>query len=197
MEKRRGYNISDQHAMHFLTVTVVGWVDLFTRKECKNIVVDSLKFCVLNKGLIIYSYVIMPSHLHLIVRSNEGSDGLSATIRDFKKFTSRNLIKWVLDNPLESRKDWLKVVFEYHAKYNSNNQSFQVWQPGNHPKILLHPKFTEQKLNYIHANPVVAGIVDLEEEYIYSSARNYIGRKDFIMDVEIIDFGAQIGYITM
>ena len=123
----------------------------------------------MNKGLILYSYVIMPSHLHLIVRSNDGSDGLSAIIRDFKKYTSRNLIKWVLDNPLESRSDWLKVVFEYHAKFNSNNHHFQLWQPGNHPLILLHPKFTEQKLNYIHANPVSAGIVDHEEEYTYSS----------------------------
>jgi len=102
-----------------------------------------------------------------------------------------------LENPAESRRDWLKVVFEYHEKFNCNNQHFQLWQQGNHPKILLNPKYTEQKLNYIHANPLVAGIVDLEEEYIYSSARNYIGRKDFILNVEIIDFGAQIGYILM
>ena len=197
METRRGYVISDQFAMHFVTITIVGWVDLFTRKECKEILIESLKFCVMKKGLIVYSYVIMPSHLHLILRAKEGSDGLSAIIRDFKKFTSRNLIKCTLDNPFESRKDWLKVVFEYHAKFNSNNQQFQLWQQGNHPKILLHPKFTVQKLNYIHANPVVAGIVDLGEEYIYSSARNYIGRKDFVLDVEIIDFGAQIGYIPM
>lgn len=197
MAERGGWYVSDQFGMYFITITVVGWVDLFTRKECKDILMDSLKFCVINKGLVLYAYVIMSSHLHLIVRANEGSDGLSAIIRDFKKFTSRNLIKWILDNPLESRRDWLKIVFEYHAKFNSNNQHFQVWQRDNHPEILLHPKFTEQKFNYIHANPVVAGIVNLEEEYIYSSARNYMGRKDFVVEVEVIDFGAQIGYILM
>ena len=83
---RGGYNIDDQYGLYFLTFTLVGWVDLFTRKECKDIVIDSLKYCVRNKGLIISAYVLMESHLHIVASAKEKSDGLSAIIRDFKKF---------------------------------------------------------------------------------------------------------------
>ncbi|HZV70133.1 MAG TPA: transposase [Saprospiraceae bacterium] len=190
-----GYHISDQHATYFMTFTVVGWVDLFTRKECKDIIINSLKYCQENKGLIIYAFALMESHLHLLASSLESSTGLSAIVRDFKKFTSRELMKWIIDNPQESRRDWLRVVFEYHAKFNQNNKHFQVWQQHNMPKVCVQPKFTLQKLNYIHNNPVVAGIVDNPVDYKYSSARNYADRTDFVLDVNVLDFGVQVGYV--
>jgi REP element-mobilizing transposase RayT len=84
----KGYVITDQYATYFVTFTTVGWVDVFTRKELKEIIIESLKYCQKEKGLIIHAYVIMSNHLHLILRAKEGSAGLSAIIRDFKKYTS-------------------------------------------------------------------------------------------------------------
>ena len=192
-----GYHISDQHSTYFVTFTLVGWLDLFTRKECKDIIIGSLQYCQKNKGLIIYAYVLMESHLHLVATAKDGSKGLSAIIRDFKKFTSLKIIDWINDNPTESRRDWLKMVFKYHGKYNQNNKHFQVWQQHNMPKICLQPKFTIQKINYIHNNPVVTGIVDNPADYRYSSARNYEGRKDYILDVIVLDYGPQVGYVRI
>ena len=88
-----GYKITDQYAIYFLTFTLVGWVDLFTRKQCSQILIDSFKFCKEKKGLILYAFVIMGSHVHLLASAEEGSSGLSAIIRDFKSHTSRKIIE--------------------------------------------------------------------------------------------------------
>jgi len=191
-----GYRITDQYATYFMTFTVVGWVDVFTRKECCQILIDSFNYCRDNKGLILYAYVFMGSHIHLLAAAAHGSKGMSAIVRDYKTFTSKKIIEWITDNPMESRRDWLDVVFKYHGKYNSNNNLYQVWKQHNKPMICLTPHFTLQKLNYIHYNPVKSGLVDHPEDYRYSSARNYLGRKDTILDVEIIDFGSMIGYVA-
>lgn len=195
MSDRHGYNITDQYAAYFLTFTIVDWIDLFTRRECRDILIYSMKYCQKNKGLIILAYVIMSNHIHVVWRADEKSDGLSAIVRDFKKFTSKALIKWLSDNPEESRRKWLDVLFKSHGKNNPNNTKYQVWQQYSRPMIILHPKFSIQKIEYIHNNPVVAGIVDHPADYIYSSARHYYGRDDGILDVEILDFGAQEGYV--
>lgn len=183
--------------MHFLTFTAVGWVDIFTRKACRDIVIDSFKYCIKNKGMRLHAYVIMDSHIHCILSAKENTSGLSAIIRDMKKYITNTLLKFLLKSKKESRRDWLKTVFMYHAKYNKNNTTYQLWQQNNCPKILLHPRFTRQKLNYIHQNPVAAGIVDDENAYLYSSARNYSGSKNVLMEVELIDFGFEEGYIAI
>ena len=190
-----GYNITDQFATYFLTFTLVGWVDLFTRRQCCQILIDSFNYCKENKGLILYAYVIMGSHVHLLASAKEGSTGLSAIVRDFKSHTSRKIIEWITDNNKESRRKWLEMVFKYHGKYNSNNQVYQVWKQHSKPMQCVTPQFTLQKLNYIHNNPVKAGLVDNPEDYRYSSARSYAGRKDGILDVELLDFGPLVGYI--
>ena len=112
-----------------------------------------------------------------------------------KKYTSNRLIEWIFHSAKESRRSWLKMVLKYHAKYNTNNSKYQIWQQYNKPKVCLFPKFTTQKIDYIHRNPVAAGIVDTPEDYVYSSARNYVNRSDFILDVDVIDFGVQEGFV--
>lgn len=121
----KGYKIIDQYAPHFLTFTIVGWVDIFTRREMKEMVIDSFKYCQDKKGLIIHAYVIMSSHLHVIWSAELNSPGLSCLVRDFKKYTSKQIIRF-LNDPNESRRDWLEVVFKYHAKYNKRNSEFQI-----------------------------------------------------------------------
>ena len=190
------YKIEDQFATYFLTLGVVGWVDIFTRKECRQIIIDGLKFCQSNKGLIIYAYVIMSNHLHLIASAEVSkSSGLSSIIRDFKRHTSRKILDWTIDNRKESRRHWMEIVFKYYAKYNSNNNKFQVWQQYNKPKICYLPYFTMQKINYIHRNPVEAEMVDHPCDYPYSSARNYAGMDNCVLDVQVLEFGPMVGYL--
>lgn len=134
-----GYKISNQHAMYYLTLTTVGWVDVFTRKRYCDILLDSLAYCRREKGLILYAYVIMSNHLHLIAQAKETSR-LSDILRDFKKFTSAMIIKSIQEEP-ESRRDWLLLIFRYYARFNKNNSLHQLWQHDNHPIELYSPDF--------------------------------------------------------
>ena len=166
-----GYQINDQTKAHFITATVVDWVDVFSRKIYKDIVIESLDFCIKNKGMILYGYVIMTNHLHMVVQSENGK--LSDLIRDFKKFTARTILDTIESEP-ESRKDWMLKRFEFACRSHSRNEKYQFWQYGNHPEEVFTEKFLWQKLDYIHLNPVRAGIVEKASHYLYSSASNYV-----------------------
>ena len=170
-----GHKIINQNATHFLTFTVVAWIDVFTRDDYRKIVIDSLIFCQKEKGLCINAYVIKSNHIHLICHVKEPFF-LSDVIRDFKKFTSKAILEMILTSDKESRKEWMIRLFKYYAKYNKNNKDYQFWQQDNKPIELESPKWIIQKLNYIHLNPVRNGIVLEAEDYVYSSARTYAGR---------------------
>jgi REP element-mobilizing transposase RayT len=192
---QKGYKIRNQYLPHFVTFTVVGWVDIFTRKECRDILVDSLKYCIMHKGLIIYGYIIMSNHLHLIIEAKEVSLGLSTIIGEFKKFTSKRIIAYLMQSQKESRRNWMLEIFRQHALQTYRNTSFQIWTHDNHPEVIFSHSFMLQKLAYIHNNPVRAGIVRNPSEYLYSSARNYNDMKDVILDVTLFDIGPDVGFI--
>src|SRR6185312_5247576 len=129
-EERPGYVIRDQFAMHFLTFTIVDWVDLFTRKLYRDIIIENLSYCRKHKGLKVHAFVIMSNHVHLILSSETGR--LSDTIRDFKSYTSKQLIAAIKEND-ESRKDWMLNHFRYKGMLNSRNEIYQIWTNHNHP----------------------------------------------------------------
>ena len=167
------YRIEDQQELYFLTSTVVDWIDVFTRKELAQIVVDSLRYCQKEKGLLLYAWCLMPSHLHLIVSAADGKN-ISDIMRDFKKFTSKKIVKTIQEIN-ESRREWMLDKFEFVGRWNPKILNFKFWQDGIHPIILTSNHFIEQKLNYIHQNPVTAGLVFEPQHYTYSSAINYEG----------------------
>lgn len=178
------YIISDQNGLYFLTFTVIDWVDVFTRKEYGIILTESMNYCVEEKGLIVYAWVIMSNHIHVIWQAKEGSS-LSDIIRDFKKFTAKRIIN-MIETETESRKVWMLKKFEYAGSRLNRISKYKFWKDDNHA-ILLEPnhvKMIDQKLNYIHDNPVRAMIVEKSEDYIFSSARVYSGEPGFIkMDI--------------
>ena len=120
------YKIFDQNGLNFLTCTIVEWIDLFTRTEIANIVMDSLRYCQKEKGLDIYGYVLMPSHLHLIVGTAD-SKGLSSIMQAFKSFTAKQVIQYLKDKSKpESRREWLLNHFSFNARKNKTNSQYQV-----------------------------------------------------------------------
>lgn len=180
------YFIADQNEVHFVTFTVVDWVDVFTRPVYKEIIPDNLNFCVANKGLLVFGWCLMTNHLHAIVQAREGF-GLSNIIRDYKKFTSKAIVK-AIDNETESRREWMLHRFDWAGLHDSRITNYKFWQESNHA-IALHPTqphILQQKLDYIHQNPVRAGIVSQPHEYLYSSAGDYAGIKGPV-DVVLID----------
>jgi putative transposase len=179
------YLITDQNACYYLTFTVVDWVDVFTRDVYKQVITDSLNFCIAQKGLNVFCWCLMTNHLHLIAEAREPYR-LSYIIRDFKKFTAYTILRNIEDEG-ESRRDWMLYRFEFTGKFRSNIEKYHFWQAGNHAIYLdpHKPGMTSQKLNYIHDNPVRAGIVENAEDYLYSSAKDYCGRKGLV-NVEFI-----------
>jgi REP element-mobilizing transposase RayT len=165
-----------------VSFAVVGWLDVFTRNECKDLVLESLKFCQKNKGMEIHAWCIMTSHVHLIFRSIENQK-LELLLGDFKRFTSRNVTKAIRENPRESRKEFLLDYFKKEAEKTSNTTNLQFWRHDNKPIELWSNKVIQQKIDYIHNNPVTEGIVFRPEDYQYSSAPDYAGEKGLLEDV--------------
>ena len=182
----RKYRIRDQEKLYFVTFTVVEWIDLFTRQEYRDIFLESLKYCQSNKGLEVAAYCIMSSHVHLILGRN-GDQKLEDIIRDLKKFTSVKFVEAMQSLSVESRKNWLLYHFRLAGKINANNSNFQIWQQHSHPIELNTQDKITRCLNYIHQNPVVSGLVLSPEEYLYSSAKNYAGHPELLIDVILID----------
>lgn len=177
------YKVHNPNGVYFITCTVVGWVDLFTRPCYKDIIINSLKYCIEHKGLSVHAYVIMTSHIHMLVSAEEGCS-LPSIIRDFKTYTSKQLVKEIqVIN--ESRREWLMNKLAYEANRKVRGKSFKLWRDGFHPVEILNGEMLYQKLDYIHQNPVVERIVDRPQDYVYSSARNYADLKGEL-EVEFI-----------
>ncbi|WP_211710311.1 transposase [Mucilaginibacter xinganensis] len=129
---------------------------------------NNLEYCRKNKGIKVYAYCIMSSHIHLVVANDESN--LPAIIRDLKSYTAKRIIQMITDNPTESRREWMLHLFKYFAKFHNQNSEYQFWQKTNHPIELYSNGVFDQKVDYIYRNPVESMTVNDESAYVYSSA---------------------------
>jgi REP element-mobilizing transposase RayT len=183
----RNYKFHNPNGLYFVSFAVVGWLDVFIRNEYKDIVVESLEFCQKNKGMEIHAWCIISSHVHLIFKSIENNNP-ELLLGDFKRFTSRKVINAIQDNPRESRKEFLLDYFKIEAQKTSNTTNFQFWRHDNKPIELWSNEVIQQKIEYIHNNPVNEGIVFRPEDYKYSSAIDYSGSKGLLDNVGIFQY---------
>jgi REP element-mobilizing transposase RayT len=179
----RKYKFYNKEGLYFISFATVYWVDVFVRDQYFRVVVNSMSYCRENKGMEIYSWCIMPSHVHLIFRAK--NDNPSDVLRDFKTHTSKKLQGEIKENVQESRRDWLLWMFKRAGKKNSNVEHGQFWQQNNKPIELWSPEVIDQKVNYIHQNPVEAGFVNEPEYWKYSSAIDFSGGKG-IIEIDLI-----------
>jgi putative transposase len=187
----RKYKFRDNDKLYFVTFAVIGWIDLFIRAEYKDILLKSFQYCIDNKGLELYAYCIMTSHVHLIIGSNK--EPMGNNMRDMKRHTCETLRKVIESNPTESRKAMpacrqagMLQQMKETGTANSNNGDFQLWQQNNKPMELRTEERIHETLKYIHRNSVTAGFVEKEEDWLYSSARDYYGWKGLI-DLQLIE----------
>jgi REP element-mobilizing transposase RayT len=181
----RKFKIRDQEAVHFVTFTIIQWLDVFIRAEYRDIFLDSIRYCQKNKGLEVYAYCMMSSHVHMII-ARHGAQQIEHVIRDIKKFTSVKIIEAINKNPQESRRELLMWLFERAGIRNPNNTRYQFWQQHSQPIELNTNEKLNQRLDYIHNNPVTAGIVRYPEDYLYSSAGNYAKLPENLLEVILI-----------
>lgn len=178
------YKFRNPDAMYFVSFSVVYWIDVFIRHEYKQVLIDSWSYCQKHKSLRIHAWCIMSSHVHMIISSDENH--LANIMRDMKSYTSRKLKSSIIHHPKESRKKWMLEMMYKAGKKNGNNIDFQFWQQNNHPIELYNNFMIDQKLEYLHNNPVKAEFVYAAEQYPYSSACDYHGIKGFL-EIELIE----------
>ena len=181
----RNYKFHNPKGVYFVSFAVVEWIDVLTRNEYKDIIIDSLHYCQKEKGMEVFAWCIMTNHVHLIFRSvHEQKPEL--ILGDLKRHTSKVIVKSIIDNPRESRKDWLLEQFKKAASKSSNVNDYQFWRHNNKPIELWSNKVIDEKINYIHNNPVEEGLVFRPQDYVYSSAIDYSGEKGILDNVIVV-----------
>ena len=179
----RKYKFYNTSGAYFVSFATVYWIDIFTREVYFKVLCDSIDYCREHKGMEVFAYCFMQSHVHLIFRDDQ--ENQSALTRDFKKFTAKKMIASIQENPQESRKEWLLWMMEQAAKKKGNIAQYQFWQHHNKPIELWSNKVIHEKINYIHNNPVEAGLVFRPEDYIYSSAIDYTDEKGLLENIVV------------
>ncbi len=179
------YRITDQDRFYFVTFTAVNWIDVFIRDTYRQIFIESVKFCQEKKGLLVGAWVIMTSHMHMII-GTKGEQKLEDIIRDMKSFTSRHIRFEIENSSYESRKEWMMWMFRNAGMANSNNNDYQFWIQDSHPVQLSSREMLMQRLNYIHNNPVEAGFVCEPQHWKYSSAHDYCGGTQGLIDLVML-----------
>lgn len=169
---RSRYTIREERAPHFLTCTVVDWLPIFANPLAVEIVLNSLAFLHKSGRITLWAYVIMENHTHMIA----SAERLSREVQAFKSFTARRVVDMLGETASYSMLRRLRRAKLPHKQ----DRMYQVWQEGSHPKILEGKAMIEQKVAYIHDNPVKRGYVDDPRHWRYSSARNYAGEPGLI-----------------
>lgn len=176
------YRFTDKRGVYFTTSTVVGWADVFTKDIYREILLDSIRFCQRNQGLQVHAWVLMTNHLQYVY-SCKGPQDPALVLNNIKSFTAVKLIDAIINNPKESRKEYLLNVFEAEGKKSSSNYRFKFGEHENHPVLLDNDLIFNQKLNYLHWNAVTAGFVTEPWHWKYSSAIDYMIKERGLLDL--------------
>jgi len=149
--------------IEFFTATCLNWQMLLQKDIHKQIILDSLKFLVKDKRIWLYGYVIMPNHVHILWRKQ--AVWIDKNVQQhFSKFTAQQLKLSLLSNSGDIN----------NYKSTQNDREYQFWERRPYKATMYNRKTLEEKLDYIHYNPVKAGLCDLPDDYVYSSAGYYI-----------------------
>ena len=171
----RKYKFYNSEGLYFVSFAVVYWIDIFIRETYCEIFIDTLRYYQEVDRLELFAYCIMPSHVHLIFKDKNKEPEI--LLGHIKRYSSKKIQESIINNPQESRKEWLIWMMERAADKTTNVKKRMLWQHHNKPIELWSQDVVQQKLAYIHNNPVVSGFVLEAEHWKYSSAIDYCGRK--------------------
>jgi len=183
----RGRTNLTGESFFFVATTVVDFIDVFSNEKCCDALIHNIKFYQAKYEFDILGYVIMPSHFHWIVEVNPEKGTISDIMRDIKKYSAWDIMEII---EKENRYDLISVFEKNAVEYTDRKRKF--WMKRFDDQVIRNQKMFWTKLNYIHLNPVDAGLVDRPENYKYSSARNYI-----IGDHAVIKVNTEKGGIIM
>lgn len=174
----RKYKFLNPEGIYFVSFATVYWIDVFIRDRYFHLLIDSFKYCQDHFGMRIHAYCLMTSHVHLIFSASHNNPG--DLLKSFKTYTSKKLQELMATDPQESRREWMLWMMEKAGEKNSNVKRRQFWQQHNQPVELWSNHVIDQKVAYVHENPVEAGFVNEAEHWKYSSAMDYAGSKGLL-----------------
>ena len=165
--------------LYFVTTSAVKHAHLFRRDVIKWIIVDSLHHLRTTGKMKLFVFVIMPNHIHIIALFSEDHP-LSDVMRDFKKFTARQIYRQF------QAKGNSKVLEALRREGESLKQEYKVWEDGYDARDVFSGEFLQQKMDYIHHNPCQPQwkLVELPEEYMWSTAGFYLNGKPCIIPID-------------
>lgn len=175
----RKYKFRDQSAIYFISFATVYWIDVFSRPIFRNLLIDSVNYCIKEKELIVFAWCVMTNHVHMIVGSD--IERLQDIMQDLKGYTSRKTRRAIKEYQQESRREWMLWLMRRNSRKNGNKDKYQFWQQHIQPIVLHNSEIFEQKLNYFHDNPVQEGFVQYPEDHLYSSAGDYAEKKGLVL----------------
>lgn len=148
---------------HFFTATNLEWKKLLAEDKYKDIIIESMRFLVKNKRVIIYGFVIMDNHIHIIwqLQANRKREDVQ---RDFLKYVAQQIKKDMLVNEPDKLKEFI---------VSARDRKYQFWERNPLTVEIWSEKVFLEKLKYIHENPVRAGVCKWPDDYKYSSALFY------------------------
>jgi len=172
MTRTRYKILPDDQIPYFVTCTTVNWLPLFSNPDIAQIILNSIKFLLENKRIILYAYVLMENHIHLVAMAQD----LAKELANFKSFTARQMVDYYQAH----HHSFILEQLALDKEDLETGRKYKVWQEGVGPKRIYERKMMEQKIAYIHHNPVRCGYVDEPEHWRYSSARNYADMEGLI-----------------
>jgi putative transposase len=173
------YRIQPEAAVYFITYSVVEWLPVFITEATCRIVTESLTFCHQQKHLRINAFVIMPTHLHMIVFDADFEhERLIRTLADFRKFTGRQLSDFCCNH-------FPRCFAETLRDEATADRERRFWQPSRHPEAIQTDSLWQQKLDYLHDNPRRKGLVRSPHDWRWSSAGWYLSEGREIAEVPL------------
>ncbi|MFQ6001945.1 MAG: transposase [Anaerolineae bacterium] len=165
MGRRGRGKLTASGGVFFVTTTFVDFKPLLLNDSYYRLIIDSLDFMQRRGDFTLIAYSIMPTHLHLVLQIS-GEKNISEIMRDFKKYTSFRIRKRLEDDGHHRMVESLRLP-------RGNRQVFKVWMDRFDDLLITNEETLRTKVEYIHQNPVRAGLVERDIDWPYSSARNY------------------------
>jgi REP element-mobilizing transposase RayT len=179
MRSRQRNNYEAYGDVFFCTSTVVGFVELFDNKYICDIFVEDIAYYQKRGDFSVISYIIMPNHFHLVIKPNRKLS-ISTVIGNLKRISSRHITRWLEKN---NERIIMTQLAEYATQEPAKN--CRVWKPRFDSFVITNESTLRQKIEYIHNNPVRAGLVFQPTDWRYSSAGNYARLNNNKLDVDI------------
>jgi len=159
---RNRYKIFETDYPYFVTCTVINWLPLLEPQYAKQTIIDSLKYLQQEKEVKFFAYVIMDNHIHLII----SSENPVKHIANLKSFTARKIIDYYKN---KNDQKVLRAMAAASPRYKTDRK-YKLWQEGYCPKQIISMDIFQQKIDYIHLNPVRKGYIDEPKNWKWSSA---------------------------